>query len=203
MKKFLILLLATLFLLTTACTSKINEKESAQTLSKDEVKELFEPLLSKAVEVEQTILNSCLDEALLNKESYINTKDDCYYLVESDNLKNLDDVWELAYSAYTKEAAKRIFTNRLDPNGEIPRFIEEEGKLYYNVAGHGYVVTYPIDTLEIIEQTKDKIVVHIDYCNYDYEPEKSVYVMCKTDEGWRIDNSESESLGKLREQYLK
>ncbi len=221
MKRLLVLLLSVSFLLATACNSKSNENPSEKasdsnssvvdvsseskpekSLSKDEVKALFEPLLLKAIEVEQTILNCGIDDSSLdNTPIFVNGID--YYLIKSGEFKTIDDVWNFAYSAFTVDAAKRIFSENLNQDSEAPRFIEKDGALYYNTAAHGYVVEYPIDTLEIIEQTTNKIVVHIDYCCYDYEPEKSVYVMCKTDEGWRIDNSESEALGELKKQYLK
>lgn len=220
MKKWLCLFLSILCLLFTACSYKTEKQTDSENsainsniidisskakpmnpLSKEEVKIIFEPLLSNAIEIQETILNDNSEYTILDNTPVI-INENRYYLIEHSQFKSVEDVWEFAYTAYTKEAAKRIFYNRLDPNGTNPRFIEKDGKLYYDNSAHGYVVKYPIDTLEIIKQYEDTVIVSIDYCCYDYEPEKSVYIMRNTETGWKMCNSEDEALNKLPKQFL-
>lgn len=177
-------------------------KKSDKPLTENEVKEIFEPLLSKAIIIQETILNDGSEYTILNHTPIIINENN-YYLIEHSEFKTIDDIWEFAYTAYTKETAKRIFYNSLNPNGDFPRFIEIEGELYYYNGAHGYCVEYPIDTLEIVEQYEDIIIVSIDYCCYDYEPEKSVYIMCRTETGWRLCNSEYEAVYELPKHFLK
>lgn len=220
MKKWLCLFLSVLCLMFTACSCKTEKQTDYKNsvidsdiidtsskikpknpLSKDEVKKIFEPLLSNAIKIQETILNDNSEYTILDNTPVI-INGNRYFLIEHSQFKSVEDVWEFAYTAYTKEAAKRIFYDRLDPKGMNPRFIEKDGKLYYDNGAHGYVVKYPIDTLEIIEQYEDTVIVSIDYCCYDYEPEKSVYIMCKTETGWKLCNSEDEALYKLPKQFL-
>lgn len=179
-----------------------SKTKSTTPLSEEEVKDIFEPLLKKAIEVQETILNDGSEYKILNQTPYVINEIN-YYLIEHSEFKSIDDVWNYAYTAYTKEAAKRIFSKGLDPNEVAPRFIEKNGYLYYQNSAHGRAVKYPIDSLSIIEQYEDTIIVSIDFCSYDYEPEKSVYVICYTESGWKICNSEDEALYILPKQFLK
>ena len=221
MKKFLCVFLSILFLLLVSCSYKTKQQNNSENstlnsdiidvptntkphkaLSREEVINIFEPLLSKAMIVEATILNDGSEYKILSQTPVVINGEN-YYLIEHSQFKTVEDVWEFAYTAYTKEAAKRIFHDRLDPNGALPRFIEKDGKLYYNNGAHGYSVKYPIDTLKIVQQYEDTVIVSIDYCCYDYEPEKCVYIMKNTEKGWRLCNSENEALYELPKQYLK
>ena len=175
-----------------------SEIEAENPLTEKQVKEIFEPLLEKAIEVYQSIKNDGGEHD--DKTVKINGKD--YALVTDKNLKTIDDVWNYAYSVYTKEAARRLFATSLDQNYEYARYLEHNGKLYYYLGGHGRVVKYPIDTMKIVKQYRDMIIVSIDFCSYDYEPEDSVFVMCKTEDGWRMANSEDEAVYDLSKQFL-
>lgn len=220
MKNFLCVFLSILFLLLVSCSNKTkgqNESENStlnsyiidtpsntkaqKMLSKEEVKNIFQPLLSKAITVQETILNDSSEYKILSQTPVV-INGNKYYLIEHSQFKTVEDIWEFTYTAYTEETAKRIFHDRLDPNGALPRFIEKDGKLYYNNGAHGYSVKYPIDTLKIVQQYEDTVIVSIDYCCYDYEPEKCVYIMKNTEKGWRLCNSEDEALYELPKQYL-
>ena len=181
--------------LTIDTSSQIEAKNP---LTGKQVKEIFEPLLEKAITVYESIENDCGKHS----NETVNINGNNYALVTDENLKTIDDVWNYAYSAYTKEAAQRLFTTSLDQNYKYARYLEHNGKLYYYLAGHGHVVKFPIDTMEIIKQYEDMIIVKIDFCCYDYEPEDSVFVMCKTDDGWRMANSENEAVNHLTKQFL-
>ena len=80
--------------------------------------------------------------------------------------------------------------------------MEKDGNLYYKRAGRGHDVDFPIETMKIIKQYNEMIIVSIDYCCYNYEPEDSVFVMCKTEDGCRLANCEEEAVTVLPKQFL-
>ena len=172
-------------------------------LTKQEVRVIFEPLIKEAVEIQETIINDCGDFELL-KDPVIVVNNEPYYPVKDDQLKTLNDVWDYVYTSYTKEAAERIFTDRLDPNGTVPRFLEKDGILYYKPGGHGHYMEYYFDTLEIIEQYEDTVVISVDYITFgDEEPQKSVFVISNSEATWKMCNSENEAIHDLPKQFLK
>lgn len=185
-----------LFVINTSSLEETNNP-----LTENQIKEIFGPLLKKAVGVHETI-NNDLAEFDIEEEISFQTEQGNYSLITDKKIKTIKDIWDYTYSAYTKDAATRLFSESLNQNGICPRFIEKDGKLYYNRSGRGYAVTFPIESLQIIKQYKTTIIVSIDYCSYDYEPQKSVFIMSKTDEGWRMENSENEAVNYLAKQYI-
>ncbi len=162
-------------------------------LSLQEVKTIFEPLLNKAIEVEQTIIN---DAATFEYEEEIafRQNDGDYSLITDKDFQSLDAVWEYAYTAFTPEAAQRAFKSRLDQSSEIPRFLEKDGKLYYKRNAHGYKSDFDIESLEIIDQLEDSIIVNIKNYGYDKEnPDNSIFIITNTKNGWRLASTETES----------
>ena len=141
-------------------------------------------------------------EKILN-ETPIMINDIRYYHIRHELFETVSDVWYYVYSGYTKEAAERIFTDSLDPNGIVPRFVEKDGKLYYQCGAHGRNITYSIETLNILEQYEDTIVVSIDFTSFGDEIEKSVYVISNSEATWKMCNSENEAIYDLPKQFLK
>lgn len=169
-------------------------------LSLKEVKSIFEPLLNLSIEVYETIGNAPNFPTGTPALYYHNYH---YFEVPEDSFKTLNDVWEYAYSAFTKQAAERLFSYELNPDSDIPRYIEKDGKLYFTDPAHGRSVRYDMDTVTIIQQYNDMIIVSVDvYILSDVSPEKAVYAMCKTEDGWRMANSESEAINILPDQFL-
>lgn len=179
-----------------------SQVEPTEALTEEQVKQIFEPLLANGIMVYESIDND-LGKFEYQDEIAFKTDDGASYsLITDENFKTIGDVWEYAYSAYTTQAAKRLFSSNLDQSNTSPRFMEKDGKLYYRRAGRGHVVDFPIETMKIIKQYNEMIIVSIDYCCYDYEPEDSVFVMCKTEDGWRLANSEVEAVSVLPKQFL-
>lgn len=169
-------------------------------LSLKEVKSIFEPLLNLSIEVYEKIGN---DPSFPTGTPALYYHNYHYFEVPEDSFKTLNDVWEYAYSAFTKQAAERLFSYELNPDSDIPRYIEKDGKLYFTDPAHGRSVRYDMDTVTIIQQYNDMIIVSVDlYILHDNPPEKGVYAMCKTEDGWRMANSESEAINILPDQFL-
>lgn len=163
-------------------------------LSLDEVKNIFEPLLKKAIEVEQTITND-LGNFKLNEEFAFRTDDGSdYSLITDDEFDDIDDVWYYAYTAFTDAAASRAFDKYLAQYEVSPRFLLRNGKLYYKVNGHGYKSDFDIDSLKIVNQFNNTIIVAIDnYSSDENTPDKCIFILQNTENGWRFANTEEES----------
>lgn len=164
-------------------------------LTLGEVKNIFEPLLNKAVAVEQTIMNDTGSLKYENKYAFKHGQND-YSLITDENFKTLDDVWNYTYTTFTVGAAQRAFSSRLDQNAESPRFLERDGKLYYNRNGHGYKSDFDMDSLSIINQLEGTVIISVDCYTFgdDETPSnKCIFIMVNTPNGWRLANTESES----------
>lgn len=172
-------------------------------LSLDEVKTIFEPLIKKGESVHESINNDLADIKMEDKIAFTLENDGyeySYQLITDENFKTLDDVWQFAYSAYTHEAAYRLFTDRLNQSGS-PRFLERDGKLYYYKSGHGYKSNFDFDSLQITTQFDNTVILSID--NYGFgadesSPDKCIFIMQNTENGWRLANSVDESVDKIK-----
>jgi len=173
-------------------------------LSLDEVKKVFEPLIQKGESVHESINNDLADVEMEDKIAFTlenGSYEYNYQLITDENFKTLDDVWQFAYSAYTHEAAYRLFTDHLEQSGN-PRFLERDGKLYYYKGGHGYSTDFDFDSLQIVTQFDNTVILSIDnYFGFGFEeadpPEKSIFIMQNTENGWRLANSVEESVSKI------
>lgn len=164
-------------------------------LTLGEVKAIFEPLLKKAVSVEQTIMNDT-GSLKYEKEFAFTQNQSNYSLITDESFQTLGDVWNYTYTTFTIEASQRTFRIRLDQNSESPRFLEKDGKLYYNRNGHGYKSDFDIDSLKIINQFEDAVIVSIDKYGFgtdENSPDKCIFIMQNTTNGWRLANTETES----------
>lgn len=179
-----------------------SQVEPAEPLTEDQVKQIFEPLLITGTEVYESIDNDLGKFEYENEVSFSTDDGSEYSLITDKGFQKIDDVWEYAYSAYTKEAAQRLFFDNLDQSSTNPRFMEKDGKFYYNRSSRGHVVDFPIETMEIIHQYESMIIIKIDVCYYDDEPENGVFVICKTEDGWKLANSEIEAVNELSTQFL-
>ena len=165
-------------------------------LSLQEVKTIFEPLLNKAIEVEQTIINDAARFEYENKIAFRQNNGD-YSLITDKDFQSLNDVWNYAYTAFTPEAAQRAFKNRLDQS-LTPRFLEKDGKLYYNRNAHGYKSKFDMESIEIVDQLEDSIIVGIKNYGYDKDnPDTCFFIMTNTQNGWRLATTETESYNNI------
>ena len=167
-------------------------------LSLDEVKKVFEPLIQKGESVHESINNDLADIEMKDKIAFTLENGGYeynYQLITDENFKTLDDVWQFAYSAYTHEAAYRLFTDRLEQSGS-PRFLERDGKLYYYKGGHGYNTDFDFDSLQIVTQFDNTVIISIDDYGFgtdENSPDKCTFILQYTQNGWRLANSVVES----------
>ncbi len=160
--------------------------------SLEEIKTIFEPLLSKAIEVEQTIINDAATFEYEDKIAFRQNNSD-YSLITDKDFQSLEAVWNYAYTAFTPEAAQRAFKHMLDQS-LAPRFLEKDGKLYYNRNAHSYKSEFDMESIEIVDQLEDSIIVGIKNYGYNKDnPDTCFFIMTNTQNGWRLATTETES----------
>lgn len=167
-------------------------------LSEQEAEDIFWPLLSKAICIDQEI-NNCGFSHVEEKISLIWNEESQngptgYSLVTDETMKNMDDVWKRIFTAYTKQTGVRNFMNRLDAASGIARFLEYNGKLYYNGYGKGYNTAYIQESFRIVEQYEDTLVIRVDMrYGSSNTIDKAAFVLRRTPDGWRMDTGIGES----------
>ncbi len=156
--------------------------------SVDEIKSIFKPLLERGITVHERIKNS--PSWSITKTEAFRNGNHSYYFADTPEITTLSDVWNMALSAYTESAAIRLFKSEIYPvyADDIPRYVDEDGKLYYHSAAHGRNIEYDFDTFEVVAQYKDVVMVSL----LTSDGEEAVFVMQNTDSGWRLENSENE-----------
>lgn len=160
----------------------------SDTLSFEEAKNIFVPLLQRCTTVYHGYINNAPLWNMGKLDADLNINGVEYFFVEYPQLKSISDVWYNAYCAYTKDAAQRLFSRRLDANSDTPRYIEKGEKLYFNNYAHGYYVGYSMSSLELTAQYENALVFTIDeYVMQEFET-KRVFVLQKTADGWRMAN---------------
>ncbi|MBQ9976003.1 MAG: WG repeat-containing protein [Clostridia bacterium] len=160
--------------------------------TEDEVRRIFEPLMQRAVHIYENIRNSPFWSK--SEVSFVEGKND-YYPLASAEVKGLEDIWQMAYGAYTKNAATRLFENEIGSGNDDCRYIERDGKIYYHNSGHGRDFTYLYNTVKTVYQYESVIVLTVSRLLRDEVEENIVFVMQKTPLGWRLENSENEGFG--------
>lgn len=184
---------------TTDTDFSVDTTSSDNPLSLEEVKKIFEPLLQKAVEVEQTIINDSATFQYEKEIAFRHNQSD-YSLITDTNFQRLDSVWNYTYTAFTMDAAHRAFGISLDQQTPSPRFLEKDGKLYYNRNGHGYNSDFDIQSLKIVNQFKNAIIVSI--TDQELPDETSIFILQNTESGWRFANTQVESYKVNADNYL-
>ncbi len=157
--------------------------------TEDEVRRIFEPLLERGVTVYNKIRNTPVwskSEPAFTEGYYD------YYLLDSAELAGLEDIWQMVCGAYTKSAAKRLFENHIGSDDEDCRYIERDGRVYYHDSGHGRDIEYLYNTVKVIYQYEDVIVLTVSRLSFDEVEENAVFVLRNTSLGWRLENSENE-----------
>lgn len=171
------------------------QTEPEHPLTEAEVKEIFEPLWRESDRVYACLTNDCATFEYEEALAFTTADGTDYSLITDEAFQTLDDVWNYAYSAYTKEAAERLFSDRLDQSNDWPRFLELGGKLYYSRSGHGSIVRFYPETAKVLKQYESMIILSMDYrVGSEGELETSVFVMCNGEDGWRMANSTDEAM---------
>lgn len=176
--------------------------DTADLISEDEAKKIFIPLFERSYNVYHNYVKNAPQ---FNMGDY--TSPDFkvgrseYDFVEFPELKTLSDVWESIYGAYTKASAGRLFHYNLDGNNEEARYVERDGKLYYQNSGHGNSVEYDMSSLKLIEQCENTLVFTLDeYVMDDFETQR-IFVLEKSALGWRMSNGFDENVALTDSRY--
>ncbi len=174
-------------------TLSANGLTESHELSMNDAKAIFIPLLERCVSTYECIhngpswsLGKITPDFLVNKTEY--------YFVEYPELETMNDVWDDAYGAYTEECAQRIFSSRLNPENESARYLETNGKLYFQPYSRGYATSYDLSSAVLVEQYKNVLVFNVDEYLFDEFKKTATFVLQKTSLGWRMANGFDETL---------
>lgn len=112
-----------------------------------------------------------------------------YCLVSDERLPDMAALHAFTEESFTEACARRCFYAYLGEDVEYSAFLEIDGRLYALCAGKGWPYSYPADTLTILSQTTDTATVAVDRMFFEELEGQSIFVLKKTDAGWRLDNS--------------
>lgn len=169
--------------------------DTADIISEEEAKKIFIPLFERSYNIYHNYVKNSpsFNMGLYSKPDFKIDKTE-YYFVQFPELKTLNDVWNSVYGAYTKASAKRLFHYHLDESNSEARYVEREGKLYYQGSGHGNNVEYDMSSLKLAEFYEDTLVFTLDeYVMDDFET-KRIFVLEKNALGWRMSNGFDENV---------
>lgn len=155
----------------------------------DEISTIFKPLAEKAFEINEGILNNGFS---YDARTTLDT-DPSYCLLQDRRFGTVADVIKYVRTVYDENTINRIFSKELSIGNDNSRFIEKYGKLYYNTKGQEHCFIADFDSVKIIEQYEDAVILSMNYKGFDGVYKPCVYIMIKTLNGWRIANSEAEA----------
>lgn len=112
-----------------------------------------------------------------------------YKRVVDSEFQSVADIKAYLDNTYTADCVKKDFFDRLMQE-DNPRYRDYEGKLYVNCEGegHGYSVSYVLDTLKILRQEEGEIEVQID-TNCAGTMGESIFIIKKEGEHWLLDRT--------------
>ena len=163
---------------------------SETSMSNDEVKEIFENVLNRALVVESRICNGYGGFSVEFDKTIPNNPD--YSQVSDPEFKCTDDIRKYINETYTPECAKD-FDFILDQAN--PKFKDYEGQLYIlnTGEGKGFNNQYQIDSLSIKKQEKGLLELEIPVILPGSEL-NSVFVIKKIGGLWLLDCSLSDAI---------
>ncbi len=177
----------------------INKAElvKADSVSEDDAKEIFKSLLVRAEYVENILMHGTFRDS---RESIMHNGTE-YRLVDFPELKSLTDIWGNILGVYTKECAKRLYAPMLNEDAECPKYMEKNGKLYCEESARGNSMCYDYDSIKLVEQYENVLVLSIDQLYVDAFEKKQAFVLQKNESGWRVAHALHEEVKSADFQY--
>jgi len=182
----------TVFTTTEAPTVELTEAESPpELITKEQAKILADDLFKRGWQIFLIFAND-LGGDYDNLSVRPNLPYGGYYLV-GDNPHDVHTIAELkalTETAYTKEFAQKEFY-RYDPASEYcGRYHEKDGALYFDPGGIGDPGSWYMDTVEILSQVNDTLVLAMDYNSGHDDEIRAVEWRLKWQGGaWKLDCS--------------
>lgn len=197
MKRFktVIVILAVLsMLLVTGCqnpvvsksSSSLNSDESiSEALSLEQVKQMLNELIPKALEIYSVYFNSMVEIEPMSNSEY--PKDGCFKVAD----KRFSDVMELkeyTEAVFTKEFAQmRFYQYGIDgTEGDQPIFFMKDNQLWVRDGAMGISAGWLIDTAIIKEQTATSIVLSVEKTYFDESDGFHDIIIKKENGQWKV-----------------
>lgn len=166
-------------------------------VSESEAKEIFRSLLVRAEYVENILMHGSFRDS---RELIIHNGR-TYRLVDFPELKSLKDIWDSILDVYTKESANRLYASKLDESPDYPKYIEKNGKLYFEDASRGNIVRYDYESVKLVEQYENLLVLSIDQLSGGVFEKKQTFVIQQNEHGWRMSHAIYEEVKSADFQY--
>lgn len=170
-------------------SSSASSSSSDGELSVQEVASLLEDMIPRGREITGWFSGVGLD-ADQEAEPLDTANGRKFVPVKADGIQSVEDLKRATEEIFTRERAQNDFY-QYALEGEYARYKEIDGVLCIDLnqggANAGY--NWQIDTLQIVSQTADAIVVEMDYQSSYGETGADRLTLKKTEDGWRIDSS--------------
>lgn len=178
------------------CMAGCGEKTEV-VVTKEEAVQICEDLFSKADEVYTIFYMGLPTEA--DTMEYPNALDENemeqFYPVISDEYQSIDDIKAFTESVFTDEFAEENFYIYLEESENtesgLPLYQEVDGVLCKNAnnGGKGWGLFYHPETLEILSQDEDTLVLEMETTLFDEPDEKGVVTLRNKEGKWLLDST--------------
>lgn len=173
----------------SSSASSAQSASSAKELSAQEVAALLEEMIPKGKEITGWYSGVGL-EANQDAQPLDTANDRKFVPVTSKDIQSVEALKKATEEIFTGERAQNDFY-QYALEGEYARYKEIDGVLCIDLnqggANAGY--NWQTDTLKIVSQTADTIVVEMDYQSTYGETGSEQLTLKNTESGWRIDSS--------------
>ena len=162
--------------------------DEAQPLTVEQITKMFEEMYPQAYEALNIFSGSGLKADPSAEAGEPDENGQQFVPVQSDKYKSVEDIKKAVESVFTRELAEREFYS-YGLEGQYIRYKDIDGVLNVDMAqqnaDRGY--QWMTDTLQVVSQTEDKIIVEMDNLNNYGEKGHDTVTFQKTEEGWRFD----------------
>ncbi len=183
----------------SSVVSTSSSVKSSDVLSLEEAVAITKDVLNRQKQVFNVMHFACNLPA--DESQYIPDEPD-YWLITDERFHTMEELKAFVYTAYTPAYADTVYGHYLktpeDPN-EPTSFREYQGRLYANhrIGGVGNASTPLLDTLHIVSQKENTLVIAYDEWN-DIAEEVSFLMVCylqKVDGVWVLGKEEFVNVG--------
>ena len=120
-----------------------------------------------------------------SENDYLDMRQIRYYAVSDPDYQNIADIKSATESVYTKAYAENHLYQIFE--GDSPKYIEQNGKLYVNPLGIGGGTTWHIDTLTILFQSPNMALLELDAESYGEVMPETIMIK-KVNGKWLLDS---------------
>lgn len=160
----------------------------AERFTEDQLREPVEELVKGAFEVCAVFYNgtSFKDEPITGADGNPTS----WYPVDDERFTSVEDLKAFAEQYYTSAFASAALYS-IAFEGDYPKYSMQDGVLCINndVGGLGWGIEWKFDTMKIVSQTENGVVLEMDTLLFDEEDGVKQLTLARVDGEWRLDSS--------------